>query len=57
LEWEENLAREDEIRKVNREKQEAKLEIARIELAEDQKKITRLKKHSGNQPTGSPTSI
>ncbi len=51
--WEENLAREEEIRRINREKQEAKLEIARIELAEDQAKITRL---SGSQPTGSPTS-
>ena len=38
----------EEIRRINREKQEAKLEIARIELAEDQAKITRL---SGSQPT------
>jgi phage terminase Nu1 subunit (DNA packaging protein) len=52
----ENLSREEEARRIDREKQEARLEIARIELAEDQKKITRLKKHSGNQPTGSPTS-
>ncbi|HPC90312.1 MAG TPA: hypothetical protein PLN19_01555 [Methanothrix sp.] len=54
--WEENLAREEEIRRINREKQEAKVEIARIELAEDQKKIASLKTPSGSQPTRSPTS-
>lgn len=54
--WKESLSREEEIRRINREKQETKVEIARIELVEDQEKITRLKKPSGSQPTGSPTS-
>ncbi len=54
--WMENLSREEEIRRINREKQEAKVEIARIELEDDQKKLARLKKISGSQPTGSPTS-
>ena len=54
--WKENLVRAEEIRRINREKEEAKVEIARIELAEDQEKIASLKNPSGSQPTGSPTS-
>jgi hypothetical protein len=48
-EWTENLKREAEIKRINREKQEARMELARQELAADQKKI------GGNGPTTSPT--
>ena len=54
-EWEANMAREQEIKKINREKQEAKMQIARLELAEDQAKIERLKSISGSEPTKSAT--
>ncbi|MCK9569473.1 hypothetical protein M0R72_11085 [Candidatus Pacearchaeota archaeon] len=55
-EWEGNLAREIEVKRINKEKQEAKMEVARMELADDQTKIERLKKISGTAPTSSPTS-
>lgn len=48
LEWEGNLAREAEIKRINREKQEAKMMLARAELAADQ---ARLLKISGSAPT------
>ena len=54
-EWEGNLLREAEIRQINREKQEAKMEVARLELADDKAKIERLKGISGATPTTSPT--
>jgi len=46
--WKESIAREEEAKRINKAKQEARMEIARIELTEDQAKITRL---SGSQPT------
>lgn len=51
--WRENIAREEETGRINKEKEETRLEIARLELAEDQKKIKRL---SGNVAQESPTS-
>lgn len=54
-EWESDVAREQEIKKINREKQEAKMAVARLELAEDQAKIERLKSISGSEPTKSAT--
>lgn len=56
LDWEGNLAREAEARRINREKQEAKMEVARLELAEDQAKIEKLRTISGTTPTSSPMS-
>jgi len=56
VEWEENIAREEETKQINRDKMEARLEIARLELADDQKKIETLKKLSGNVPPESATS-
>lgn len=53
--WLENIAKEAEIRQINKEKQEAKMEVARLELAADQEKIEKLKKTSGKQPTESAT--
>jgi hypothetical protein len=50
-EWQENIVREAETKKINREKGEARIEIARMELADDLKKIETLKKISGNQST------
>lgn len=52
-EWRANLVREEEAKRINTEKIEAKLEIARLELAEDQKKIAKL---SGSEPPESLTS-
>jgi hypothetical protein len=54
-EWEANLGREVEARRINKEKQEARMEIARLELQNDQKKIDTLKGISGAAPTSSPT--
>ena len=48
--WLENMAREAEINRINKEKADAKLEVARLELADDQKKIQNLQKISGNKP-------
>ena len=48
--WLENMAREAEINRINKEKAEAKLEVARLELADDRKKIQNLQKISGNKP-------
>lgn len=48
--WEENMAREAEAKRINREKSEAKMEIARLELADDRAKIETLKKISGEKP-------
>ena len=45
--WRENIAREEEIARINKEKAEAQLEVARLELAEDKKKIKTL---SGKEP-------
>ena len=52
--WQENIAKEAETRRINQEKQAARLEIARLELAADQEKVKRL---SGSQsiPSGSPS--
>jgi len=50
-EWEANLARDAEIKRINKEKQEAKMELARQELAADQAKIMALQKASGAAPT------
>lgn len=47
--WKENIDREEEIKRINREKAEAKMEVARMELAEDLKKIENLKKLSGSK--------
>jgi hypothetical protein len=55
-EWKQNVAREEETRQINKEKIEARMEIARLELASDQKKIDTLRKLSGSAPTESPTS-
>jgi len=55
LEWEANIAREAEIKQINKEKQEARMEIARMELADDNAKIEKLKAISGKEPTSSPT--
>lgn len=55
-EWEDNLLREQEVKRINREKQEAKMAVARLELAEDQARIEKLKAISGAAPTSSPTS-
>jgi hypothetical protein len=52
-EWEANITREEEIKRINKEKQEAKMEVARLELADDLKKIERLKGISGAAPTSS----
>jgi hypothetical protein len=46
-EYEASLTREAEIKRINQEKAEAKMEVARMELADDLKKIERLKKVSG----------
>lgn len=48
--WQENIAREAEINRINKEKADAKLEVARLELADDRKKIQNLQKISGNKP-------
>ena len=48
--WLENMAREAEINRINKEKADAKLEVARLELADDRKKIQNLQKISGNKP-------
>lgn len=50
-EWTANIARDEEIKRINREKQEAKMEVARLELTADLEKIETLKKISGKQPT------
>jgi hypothetical protein len=55
-EWQENLVREDETRHVNKEKKDAQLEIAKLELADDLKKIENLKKASGSGLQESATS-
>lgn len=49
--WEENIKKEEEAKRINRAKTDAKLELARMELVEDEAKIERLKTISGNQPT------
>lgn len=54
-EWEANLVREAETRRINAEKQEARMEVARLELKGDQEKIMKLKGTSGNVPTSSPS--
>jgi len=48
--WEADIRMEEETRRINREKANAKLEIARLELADDLAKIERLKKLAENQP-------
>lgn len=53
--WQENIARNEEATRINREKQEAKMEVARLELAEDLARIERMKKLSGNPSTASAT--
>ncbi len=55
-EWKENIAREEEIKRINKEKAEAMVEIARLELAEDQAKIKTLRKLSGNAAQESASS-
>jgi hypothetical protein len=50
--WQENIAREEETARINKEKAEAKLEVARLELADDQKKIETFRKLSGSEPQG-----
>lgn len=50
--WQENIAREEEAARINKEKAEAKLEVARLELADDQKKIETFRKLSGSEPQG-----
>ena len=54
-EWKANVAREEETRQINKEKAEARMAVARLELADDQKKIDELKKLSGSAPAGSAT--
>ena len=54
-EWEENMSREAEIKRINKEKQEARMEIARLELADDLKKIETLRGISGAEPIKSAT--
>jgi hypothetical protein len=54
-EWQGNVAREAEIKRINKEKAAAQVEIARMELANDQKKIETLRKASGSTPTDLPT--
>lgn len=53
--WKESVEREKNARQIEQEKAEAKLEIARLELAESRKKIENLQKLSGNTPAASPT--
>lgn len=50
--WQENIAREEETIRINKEKAEAKLEVARLELADDLKKIATFQKLSGSEPQG-----
>jgi hypothetical protein len=50
--WQENIAREEEATRINKEKAEAKLEVARLELADDLKKIATFQKLSGSEPQG-----
>ena len=50
--WLENMAREAEINRINKEKADAKLEVSRLELADDQKKIETFRKLSGSEPHG-----
>lgn len=52
-EWEANLTRDVEARRINAEKKNAAIEIARLELAADQKKIATLS--GGEKPVASPT--
>ena len=52
--WQENIAREAETRRINQEKQAARLEIARLELASDQEKIRKLS-GSPSTPSGTPS--
>lgn len=49
--WEANRERDTEIKRINKEKQEAKMELARQELADDLKKIEKMKTISGAAPT------
>ncbi|MCK9571063.1 hypothetical protein M0R72_19095 [Candidatus Pacearchaeota archaeon] len=55
VEWNENIVREEETKRINKEKTVARMEIARLELADDLKKIENMKKISGGQSTGSDT--
>jgi hypothetical protein len=50
--WQENIAREEETARINKEKADAKLEVSRLELADDQKKIETFRKLSGSEPQG-----
>lgn len=52
--WLENIARNEEAMKINQMKEEAKLEVARLELEADQQKIKELKL-SGKQSIASGT--
>ena len=54
-EWLGNIAREEEIKRINKEKQEAKMEVARLELADDLRRVETLKGISGSGPTKSAT--
>jgi len=53
--FEVRLKREKEARRIAIEKADAKIEIARLELADSQAKIARLKNPSGSTPATSPT--
>ncbi len=53
--WDAGKARDVEIERINREKQDAKMEIARMELVADQEKIAKMKDSGGEKPTASPT--
>lgn len=54
-EFEASIEREEETKRINREKANAKIEIARLELADSQAKIARFQNPSGNGPAASPT--
>lgn len=54
-EWTANVTREEETKRINQEKAGARMEIARLELSDDQKKVETLKKLSGSTPAESPT--
>lgn len=49
--WLAEITRNEEVQRLNREKEEAKVEIARLELEDDQRKLEDLKKASGKLST------
>lgn len=54
-EYEASIAREEEAKRINRAKADAKLEIARLELADSESKIARFKNPSGSTSPASPS--